>query len=211
MIKRQLSMTLIPAALVLLVIGIVSAINDVSMLSVTRDITAIADIHPLTGILSTLSILLWCVAASITLFAAFILRHYGQSKSYRFLLTSSLLTTYMMFDDALLFHEALAPQYLGIDEKIVLLTLGLAALTYLVTFRKTILKTNYIVLGFAYGFLALSVLTDGILDPWFWSLGHWEYLIEDGFKWLGIASWCSYYAHTSYVFVTQTHRETEVQ
>lgn len=203
--KQQLLTTFIPAILVLLVIGIVSAINEISMLSVTRDVTAIADIHPLTGILSTLSILLWCVAASISLFSAILLGHLGESKSSKFLLISSFLTLYMMFDDALLIHETLAPRYLSIDEKIVLLTLGLAVLTYLFSFRKIILQTNYTILLLAYVFLALSVLTDGILDPWFWPLGHWEYFIEDGFKWLGIASWCSYYAHTSYVFITQAH------
>ena len=28
-----------------------------------------------------------------------------------------------------------------------------------------------------------------------------EYLIEEGLKWLGIASWCSYFMHTSYHFI----------
>lgn len=204
-VRQYLKITLLPAALVLLVIGVVSAINEVSMASVTRDVTAIANIHPLTGILSTLSILLWSVAASITLFTAFILRHSGDSKIFTFLLSSSLLTAYMMFDDALLFHEALIPQYLGIDEKIVLLTLGVAVLTYLFSFKKIILETNYFVLTMAFVFLSLSVLTDGILDPWFWSLGHWEYLIEDGAKWLGIASWCSYFTHTSFHFLISAH------
>ena len=87
-VRQYLITTLLPAALVLLVIGIVGAINEVSMLSVTRDVTAIANIHPLSGILSTLSILMWCVAASITLFAAFILRHFGDSKIFKFLLSS---------------------------------------------------------------------------------------------------------------------------
>ena len=111
-----------------------------------------------------------------------------------------------MIDDALLIHEVLAPTYLGIDEKMVLLTLGIAVLIFLTTFKKVILETRYNVLIMAFVFLTLSVLTDGILDPWFWSLGHWEYLIEDGAKWLGIASWCSYFVHTSYLFVISAHK-----
>ena len=29
-------------------------------------------------------------------------------------------------------------------------------------------------------------------------LGDWVYLAEDGPKWLGVASWCSYFVQTSY-------------
>jgi hypothetical protein len=184
----------------------VSILFQISITSFTRDVTAIANIHPLSGILSTLGILLWCVAASVTLFTAFILRHYEQVKSFKFIFSSSLLSTYLMLDDAFLFHEGLAFRYFAIDEKVVLLTLGIAVLAYLVLFRQIILKTKYSVLLLAFVFLTISVLTDGILDPWFWSLGHWEYFIEDGFKWLGIVSWCSYYVQTSYLFVINAHR-----
>lgn len=204
-ITQQLLITLVPAILILMAVATVSILSQISITSFIRDVTAIANIHPLSGILSTLGILLWCVAASVSLFAAFILRYFGQSKIFKFLFSSSLLSTYLMLDDAFLFHEVLAFTYFGIDEKIVLLTLGIAVLAYLVSFRQTILKTNYRVLLLAFGFLTLSVLTDGILDPWFWSLGHWEYFIEDGAKWLGIASWCSYYVQTSYIFVINAH------
>ncbi len=30
---------------------------------------------------------------------------------------------------------------------------------------------------------------------------HPEYIVEEGLKWLGIASWCSYFMHTSYHFI----------
>lgn len=206
MITRQLLITFIPAILILLTVAMVSIVSQINITTFIRDVTAIANIHPLSGILSTLGILLWCVAASVTLFTAFILRHYEQAKSFKFIFSSSLLSTYLMLDDAFLFHEQLAFKYFGIDEKVVLFTLGIAVLAYLVSFRKIILKTNYIVLILAFGFLTVSVLTDGILDPWFWSLGHWEYFIEDGAKWLGIASWCSYYVQTSYLFVVKAHK-----
>jgi len=207
-ITRQLLITLVPAILILIAVAIVSILSQISIPTLTRDVTAIANIHPLSGILSTLSILLWCVTASITLFTALILHHFKQSKTFNFLFCSSLLSTYLMLDDAFLFHEVLAFKYFGIDEKIVILTLGVAVFAYLVSFRQIILKTNYSILLLALAFLTISVLTDGILDPWFWSLGHWEYFIEDGAKWLGIACWCSYYVHTSYLFVINAHRVT---
>lgn len=195
-----------PAILILIAVAMISVLSQISIPSLTRDVTAIANIHPLSGVLSTLSILLWCMTASITIFSAFILRHYEQAKTFKFLFISSLLSTYLMLDDAFLFHEVLAYKYFSIDEKIVYLTLGITVFVYLVSFRKIILKTNYSVLLLAFVFLTISVLTDGILDPWFWSLGHWEYFIEDGAKWLGIASWCSYYVHTSYLFVIKAHK-----
>ncbi len=206
LITRQLLITLLPAILILIAVATVSILSQITISSFTRDVTAIANIHPLSGILSTLGILLWCVAASITLFAAFILRSFEQSKTFKFLFASSLLSIYLMLDDAFLFHEVLAFKYFGIDEKIVIFTLGISVFAYLVSFRQIILKTNYSVLLLAFIFLTISVLTDGILDPWFWSLGDWEYFIEDGFKWLGIVSWCSYYVQTSYLFVINAHR-----
>ncbi|WP_309498079.1 hypothetical protein [Sulfurovum sp.] len=208
-IKRQLLITLLPAILVLITVAIVSVVFKISIPSFTRDVTAIANIHPLSGILSTLGILLWCIAASVTLFTAFIFHYWGQSKVFKFLFSSSLLSTYLMLDDAFLFHEGLASIYFGIDEKIILLALGVTVLAYLVSFRKTILKTNYSVLLLAFGFLTLSCLTDGILDPWFWSLGDWEYFIEDGAKWMGIVSWCSYYVQTSYLFIIKEQKLPE--
>ena len=208
LITRQLLIALVPGILILITVAMVSVLSQINITLFVRDVTAIANIHPLSGVLSTLGILLWCVAASVTLFTALILHYYEQTKSFNFLFSSSLLSTYLMFDDAFLFHEELAFKYFGIDEKIVLLALGIAVFSYLVSFRQIILKTKYSVLLLAFLFLSISVLTDGILDPWFWSLGHWEYFIEDAAKWLGIASWCSYYVHTSYLFVIKAHRLT---
>ncbi|MGB1799866.1 MAG: hypothetical protein ACPHLK_03440 [Gammaproteobacteria bacterium] len=43
------------------------------------------------------------------------------------------------------------------------------------------------------GYVYLSTL---VTDP--------EYVLEEGFKWLGIASWCSYYSHSAYLFIMMT-------
>ena len=34
-----------------------------------------------------------------------------------------------------------------------------------------------------------------------------EYIFEEGAKWLGISSWCSYYVHTAYQFVVNANTE----
>ena len=202
--KRQLLITYIPAILILLTVAIASVKTQTNITFYIRDVAAITNVHPMVGVLSNLGIFLWCVAASVTLFAAFIVRHFEQLNIFKFLLSSSLLSTYLMLDDAFLIHEVLAVQYLGMHEKAVLFILGFATLVYLVSFRKIILLTNYKILIASFVFLAISILTDGILDPWFWSLGDWEYFIEDAAKWLGIVSWCSYFIQTSYLYIIES-------
>ena len=85
------------------------------------------------------------------------------------------------------------------------LSLGLVGALSIIRFRAAIKEPEEL----AFLFLTVSVLTDGILDPWFWSLGDWEYFIEDGAKWLGIASWCSYYVQTSYLFIIKANRSVK--
>jgi hypothetical protein len=62
-------------------------------------------------------------------------------------------------------------------------------ISYFYLFRKSILKNNYPILILACLFLGISVSID-IVFP---SHG-FEYLIEDGFKILGIFSWMLFYA-----------------
>jgi hypothetical protein len=169
--------------------------------TMTRDVTAIANVHPLSGILSNLGVILWCAAASICAFAAIILRDVKPKALFWFLLSSSLLSAYLLLDDFLLFHEKLAPSYLDLSEKFIFSVLGTAVFTYLVAFRRMILRTNFATLLLALGFLTTSVFIDVILEPWLRQLGHWTFFFEDGAKWLGIAFWCSYYVHTCHSLV----------
>lgn len=201
---RQLLITFIPSISFLVAVALVSILFQVSMPALTGDVTAIAKIHPLSGILSNLGVLLWCAAASICVFAAVTLRNVKPSDTFWFLLSSALLSAYLLFDDFFLFHEELAFRYLGLNQKVVYAALGIAVSAYIIAFRRVILRTNFGVLLLALGFLATSVATDAILEPWLWRLGHWEYFFEDGAKWLGIASWCSYYVHTSHQLLVST-------
>ena len=194
---RWLYVTFLSAAFVLATFAAVSAIFKIPMSELTRDVTVIAKIHPLSGALSSLGILLWCATASICLFSAVALRSVVSSDIYRFLLASALLSMYLLFDDLFMFHETLAPNVLGVDQRVVILILGLAISSYLIVFRSVILRTNYVFLLTALGLLTLSVAIDVIPWQWMSGLGHWVYLFEDGPKWLGIACWCGYISHAS--------------
>jgi hypothetical protein len=180
---------------------VANVLFQVSMDAMTRDVTAIANVHPLSGILSNLGVILWCTAASICGFAAIILRDVKPRGLFWFLLSSSLLSAYLLLDDFLLFHEKLAPWYLGLSEKVIFAALGIVVFAYFIAFRRMILRTNFGTLFLALGFLTISVFIDVICEPWLRQLGHWTFFFEDGAKWLGIAFWCSYYVHTCHGLV----------
>jgi hypothetical protein len=196
--KGQMLITFIPSIFILVAMVMVSVLFQVSISHMTMDVTAITDINPLSGILSSFGVLLWCAAASICFFTAMILRNVKSRDTFWFLLYSSLLSTYLLFDDLFLFHEQLSPQYLGLKEKVVLIALVISVSVFLIKFRQVILRTNFGMLLLALGFFATSLVIDVMLEPWLRQLGHWVYLFEEGAKWLGIASWCSYFVHTSH-------------
>ncbi len=198
MSRIQAAATYVPATTTLAVAVAVVAAIDIDSASITMDTTAYLGAHPLTGALSNLGILLWCAAASISMFAALLAQRAGSADRARFLLASSLLTFYLLFDDLFLLHEDLAWRYLGIGQKTVLVALGAWIGTWLFAFRREILATNWGTLAMATALLSTSVLIDlgqSGLQP---RIGDWVYLAEDGAKWLGIVSWCSYLVQTAY-------------
>ena len=195
---RKWVVTFLPAAFILAAIATISTIFQVPMPTITRDVASLANIHPLSGFLSSLGILLWCATASICLLSSVTIRKTGPAEYYRFFLFSSFLSMYLLFDDLYLIHEYLAPNYLGVHQRFAVLFVGIATLSYLIVFRQVILRTNYIFLLLALGFLGTSVALDVYFERWMWGMGHWVYFFEDGTKWLGIASWCSYYSQTSF-------------
>ncbi len=192
------------AIAMLVAIAAASILFAINVPSFTVDVAAIAAIHPFVGLLSNLGIMLWCISAAAGFFAAMILRATGKTERFSFLFCSALLSTYLMLDDAFLFHEVLAHDFFGLSEKAVFLLLGIAVLCYLIGFIQNILRTRYAILVTAVGFLATSVFVDAILEPWLSQLGQWQFFIEDGAKWLGIVSWCIYHVSTAFDIVVQT-------
>ena len=199
----QLLITFVPAISILVALVVVRVFFHVSMSDMTSDVTTIANIHPLSGILSNLGILAWCAAASICAFAAMTLRTIQPRETFWFLLFSALVSSYLLIDDCFQFHQ-LASRYLGFNDKVFYMALGIAVSVYLFAFRRVIVRTNYGFLIAATGFLTSSVIIDAFLIPYLRRYGDWMYFFEDGAKWLGIVSWCSYYVHTSHQFLVNT-------
>ena len=203
-IRSQLFITLIPAFVVLFLVIAVSVAIKLDFSAFTRDTASIAGIHPLAGFLSNLGILLWSASFFISLFTALALHNSLTKNDFQFLITSAFISGYLLFDDLFMFHEFLAPEYLGVNENVVLFILVLAVVAYLFVHKREILKTDLRMLILALTLLAFSVFVDAAYSrlPNI-QLGQWKYLMEDGLKWLGIVCWCSYHVQTAHQFIKE--------
>jgi len=199
--NKLVLITLLLSILVLMAMIFVHLYFQVPIKKMTQDVTSFAHIHPLSGILSNLGILLWCVTASVCGFTAILLRKTRTGDSFHFFLFSSLLSAYLLVDDLFLIHESLFRRLFNLDDKIPMILLGIGIAAYLIAFRRILLRTNFIFYSLAVGFLAISAGLDFFLESWMNQFGEWKHFFEDGAKWLGITCWCSYYVHTSYRFL----------
>ena len=175
------------ALLFLVVLAAVSS-RDIALSSLTRDMAAVAHVHPLIGVVSNIGILLWCATAVICLFSSSLLRQQGLHAEARFLLWGGLMTIVLLFDDLFMIHEYIAPIHFHVNEKVVLASYVCAAGAYLLSQRRLILAANYQMLATALVLFTASVLVDLTESHGWWNLA------EDSFKILGIASWLGYFA-----------------
>ncbi|HTO02283.1 MAG TPA: hypothetical protein VL069_01215, partial [Opitutus sp.] len=158
----------------------------------TRDPTSLGGIHPLSGALSNTGVLLWWSSATLWFGSAFVLRNARTRGSYRFAISSGLLSAYLALDDLFQFHDIVAPEYMGIPEDIIYLMLAITVAAYFVVFWRQILRPDGSLLVLAFALLAASVVLDTVLEPVLMKLGRWLVLFEDGAKWLGITSWFAF-------------------
>ena len=181
-------MLYLPNVVLLLLVAIAALRPQIAVSSLTRDMAAIAKVHPLTGVVSNVGIVLWCAAATVCLFSCHLLRQRGVHRAAGFLWWSGLITVGLLVDDFFMFHEYLAPVHLGLDEKVVLASYVCITAVYLLRHRRLILEADYRLLVAALVLFTGSTLVD-LAD-----VGGWWNLAEDGCKLLGIASWFGYHA-----------------
>ncbi len=189
-------------------VALVATSKQVTVGVLTRDMASTARLHPLTGILSNFGILIWCSAAAVSVFAGVVVPRQRDHRWNTFLLVSGLFTAVLLLDDLFLFHEDLARHYLGIPKQVVYAAYGAATVTYLIGFRRIILETEYALLAGALVFFVLSLMVDFRvfgLNP---RTSPWYYLLEDGFKFVGIAHWGVYHIRTARAALLLTQPRT---
>ena len=158
------------------------------------------------GILSNVGILLWCAAAAICFFSVAVLKGANQARDWRlFLLMSGILTSLLLFDDLFQMHKIFYPWLFNLAEVLIYGVYGIFALWYLIHFRKQILKTEFLLLAFAFTFFALAVIFDTLNI-----LPRGRTAFSDGLKLLGIVSWFTYFTRTCHRVVGSLgHRVSE--
>lgn len=184
--------------LVFLIVFIITGFqSDVDIAALMRDPVATAKLPFYTGVFSSLGILFWCVASTLCLSGSLLLTKFQLRSDMRlFLWYSGLLSLFLTLDDLFLFHEydGLFPVVFHIPEKVVYLLYGIIVISYLVRFRRTILRSSgFMLMGLALGLLGLSIGLDAILVDIFDLPYQLSVLIEDGAKLMGIVSWCGYF------------------
>lgn len=177
--------------LLLIVMTALSVSLDIPFQRFVRDPADLAQIHPLSGVLSNIGVLVWCSTAAVCMFAFALLRtRSGRSPLGMFLLCSGFLTLMLLADDLFQVHETLFPIYLKIPESVTFGLYGLVTLFIVIRFFTPIMSTNYRLLLLAFALFGVSILVDMLFpEP---SL--LRYLVEDGAKFMGIVSWLVYHA-----------------
>jgi hypothetical protein len=176
---------------------VVSRAQNISLSQFTRDPAAIMGVHPFTGVLSNLGILLWCASASVCLFSSLVLLNQKKrGKNTLFFLFAGCLTFILLLDDLFLLHEVIAPA-LYIPEKFVFASYVSLVLLMLTKFRTVMIRSKWVILVAAFFFFGASVFLDLLPVPqtanFFFEDG-WKLLVEDSLKLLGIVCWFGYFS-----------------
>ncbi|CAN5698331.1 hypothetical protein BH23GEM6_BH23GEM6_18470 [soil metagenome] len=182
------------ASLFLVAVAIVLAVrNEISVASLFRDPLDTFSAPAYIGVMSGLGVILWISAAATCGFGYLLLRERDASSGpARFLLASAGITTLLCLDDFLLLHEQVFPYLFGIGEKHVYLVYVVLMAVYLWRSFRTILQTDFLLLGLAFAFLGGSVVADAAPFAIYGRV-----IVEDVLKFVGITFWLLYFVRTA--------------
>ena len=143
--------------------------------------------------ISNIGILLWGAAASICFFTTF--SGGINRESSKLLLLGGIFSSLLCIDDLFLLHD----RYIGPD--FLNLTYLAISIFLLVRFRRILKKIGLFNLIISILFLGLSVFFDGVIQQIFNQSYELTQLIEEGFKFIGIACWLNFWCKaSSYAF-----------
>ena len=189
----------IPVFLFLAVVLVLKVVGGIPFSQLTRDPISLAGLNPISGIVSNVGVLMWCVATTVNFFSAALLSKRDEQKTVNFLIVSGVLSFILMIDDFFVLHESLR-DYFGIPENIIYVFYVMYLIFYFIKFNALILNKGIAMLLLAFGFLGGSATLD-----MFQKLIRYEipayFFVEDGLKLIGIASWMGYFVATSFTHI----------
>jgi hypothetical protein len=186
-----------------------SEASNISIYNLVADPNEIGHLPPYAGIVSNLGIWLWCSGASICFFTYYLIDpKKKQDREWKlFFQFSACLLLLLLLDDALQIHENFSNLLFGVDAQIAIFNKKLQSILeslvfllytslfifYGFRFRKVIYNTEIFPLILTVIFLALSFSFDILPED---IKGH--FILEEGFKLLGIVSLVIYYVNACY-------------
>lgn len=191
------------------------SIHNISLSDFTYDVTVLGGLPFYAGILSQLGIMFWSATAAVCVLAFLLLKRQNKNgPTKRFLFHTIAFTIFLLLDDAFIFHEDIAPNYLGIDQNIIFVLYLLVYLVFFLVNISEILTSEYLLLGFAMVLFAASIFIDVAhlehygLQGLFFS-ERFQTFLEDGLKFAGIVTWFVYFIRYSIQSLERQGAETQ--
>jgi hypothetical protein len=158
---------------------------DAPVIDLLRDPSVASDSPWWSGAISLVGLLLWASAAGMLLLTGVVVRDGGDPERARFYLASAALIGWFAVDDALLVHEEVLPEELGVPRAVVIVVYGAAAVAWAVRFRHELLRDAALV-GLVAGGLGLSVLLDNANSLPGVDVGYRVAVAEDYLKYVAV-------------------------
>lgn len=181
--------SILPFTILYLAILSVSNFYNIKLSLVVRDLAQTCGYPVGVGMISNIGILLWGAAASICFFTIFL--ESINRESSKLLLLGGIFSSLLCIDDLFLLHD----RYIGPD--FLNLTYLAISIFLLVRFRRILKKIGLFNLIISILFLGLSVFFDGVIQQIFNQSYELTQLIEEGFKFIGIACWLNFWCKAS--------------
>ena len=181
--------SILPFTILYLAILYVSNFYDIKLNLVVRDLAQTCGYPIGVGMISNIGILLWGAAASICLFTTF--SGAINRESSKLLVVGGGFSGLLCIDDFFLLHD----RYIGPD--FLNLTYLAISIFLLVRFRRILKLIGFFNLVISILFLGLSVFFDGVIQQIFNQSYELTQLIEEGFKFIGIACWLNFWCKAS--------------
>ena len=181
--------SILPSAILYLAILYVSNFYNIKLSLVVRDLAQTCGYPIGVGMISNLGILFWGAAASICLFTTF--SDSINRESSKLLLLGGVFSGLLCIDDLFLLHD----RYVGQD--FLNLTYLSISIFLLVRFQRILKNIGLFNLIISILFLGLSIFFDGVIQQIFNQSYELTQLIEEGFKFIGIACWLNFWCKAS--------------
>jgi len=181
--------SILPSTILYLVILYISSFYNIKLSLVVRDLAQTCGYPIGVGMISNIGILLWGASASICFFTTFL--ESINRESSKLLLLGGIFSSLLCIDDLFLLHD----RYIGPD--FLNLTYLAISIFLLVRFRRILKKIGLFNLIISILFLGLSVFFDGVIQQIFNQSYELTQLIEEGFKFIGIACWLNFWCKAS--------------